>query len=441
MLNKPIERITEEDLLSLVRQGRREDTRLEFKLTLPGTTDEEKREFLKDVSAMANSQGGDIIYGIREDRSNPEDAGKAAEVIGITGAGADATKLWMWELLNSSIEERLIGVALREIPLSAGGFALLIRVPRSWNAPHVVRHKNHWRFYARNSAGVYAMNVTELRTAFLLSDTISQRLTDFREKRLQEILQNRSEILIGKNWSDPANNANGERKSLLVMHLQPFDSVKPGHLVDVARAFSGEAENFHLCRDYEGERRLNFDGLLVADGNDFLQLYRNGVTEEVDSRTLRPIVDLVPRDQEVIDATELDRAIFKGIGRRLTLLKSLDVVSPVLVSVALVGVKGCKLMIRRLVYVGDTPGFYDYKLSSHAIDRDSLFLTGLIIENLLELPLEGFRATNAGRDPESFYAVQPLLRPYCDSIWNAVGFLRSEYFNNEGRWQGQIARD
>lgn len=63
---------------------------------------------------MANAQGGDIIYGIREDRSNPDDSGKAAEVVPITGVSADATKQRMWQLLNGSIEERLLGVAMRE---------------------------------------------------------------------------------------------------------------------------------------------------------------------------------------------------------------------------------------------------------------------------------------------------------------------------------------
>ena len=195
MLHKSIDSITESDLQSLVTEGRREDTQLEFKLTVPGSSDDEKREFLKDVSAMANSQGGDIIYGIREDRTTPEDAGKAAELIGITGAGADATKLWMFELLNSSIDERMIGVTICDVQLSAGGFALVVRVPRSWNSPHVVRHKNHWRFYARNSAGVYAMNVTDLRTAFLLSDTLTQRLEAVRKERLDEIIKSHPDLL------------------------------------------------------------------------------------------------------------------------------------------------------------------------------------------------------------------------------------------------------
>src|SRR5229473_1415607 len=191
MLHKAIDNITESDLQALVNEGRREDSQLEFKLTLSGSTDDEKREFLKDVSAMANSQGGDIIYGIREDRTTPEDAGKAAELVGINGAGADATKLWMFELLNSSIEDRINGITIQEIPLSAGGFALIVRVPRSWNSPHVVRHRKHWRFYARNSAGVYAMNVTDLRAAFLLSNTLGEQLKKLREERVSAIIRDR----------------------------------------------------------------------------------------------------------------------------------------------------------------------------------------------------------------------------------------------------------
>jgi hypothetical protein len=443
MLQKSISEITEEDLHSLVTEGRREDTQLEFKLSLPGRSDEEKKEFLKDVSAMANSQGGDIIYGIREDRSNPEDAGKATELVGITDAGEDATKLWMSELLNSSIEERLIGVAIRAIQLNAGGFALIVRVPRSWNSPHVVRHRNHWRFYARNSAGVYAMNVTDVRTAFLLSVSLGQQLKNFREERLIDIINDRSDVVINQDWSQAKKDeGDTERKSLLVIHIQPFDSVKPGYAVDVTQALNGEADNLRLIGGYQEypSRRLNFDGLLVSDDNDFLQIYRNGTTEEVDSRELSPIVDGNRSGPEIIGASDLDIAIFKGVGRRLAILKSLGVTSPVLVSLALLGVRGCRLLVRRLVYVGDNPGFYDHKLSPHPIDRDSLFLNGLVVENLQALPLEGYREANTGREYESWHAVESLLRPYCDSLWNAVGYSRSEYFDPNGKWLGQVYR-
>jgi hypothetical protein len=443
MLHKSIDAITESDLQSLVIEGRREDARLEFKLTVPGGSDDEKREFLKDVSAMANSQGGDIIYGIREDRSSPEDAGKAAELVGITDAGADATKLWMFELLNSSIDERLIGVTIRDVQLSTGGFALVVRVPRSWSSPHVVRHKNHWRFYARNSAGVYAMNVTELRNAFLLSDTLTQRLEEVRMERLNAIIKSYPDLSVEKDWSTPgAEKTTGKRKSVLVIHLQPFDSVKPGYVLDVAQALNGEADNLRVAGEYMGSpsTRLNFDGVLVADTHGYVQVYRSGMTEEVDSGELTRPLEGNTEGVECIGATELDRAVFKGVGRRLALLKSLGVTSPVLVSVSLLGVKGCKLQIRRLFYIGDNPGGYQYPLSPHTVDRQNLFLTGLVIENLQELPIEGYTEGQFGRDYRSWRVAQGLLRPYCDAIWNSVGLLKTEYFDPEGKWLGHVYR-
>jgi hypothetical protein len=441
MLHIPIERITENDLQLLVAEGRREDAQLEFKLTLPAGTDEGKKEFLKDAASMANSQGGDIIYGIREDRTNPDDEGKAAELVGITGVSADATKLWMFELLNSSVEERLTGVVIHDIQLSSDRFALVIRVPKSWNSPHVVRHRNHWRFYARNSAGVYAMNVTDLRTAFLLSDSLGQRLEAFREERLNEILNNNLDVGVNKDWADnKPSTATSKRQSLLTVHLQPFDSVRPGFVVDVVRERLGEAGVLQLCGDPYGnpQIRLNFDGLYASHNRSYIQVYRSSATEEVDFEELTSEIDGNRFDVECIGATELDRAIFKAVGRRLLLLKRLGVSSPVSISVSLLNVQGCKLLIRYPIYVGGQLSHERYRLSPYAIDRQNLLLTGLLVENLQQFPLEGHREDRFGIEYLNWRAVQPLLRPYCDTIWNAVGFPRSEYFDPDGNWVGRI---
>lgn len=443
MLYVPIERITEAELRTLVTEGKREDAQIEFKLMLPSGNDEGKKEFLKDVTAMANSQGGDIIYGIREERTNPDDAGKAAELVGIAGVSADATKLWMYELLNSSVEERLTGVVIRDVHLADGRFALVIRVPRSWNSPHVVRHRNHWRFYARNSAGVYSMNVTDLRTAFLLSDTLAQRLEAFREERLSEIVKSNPDVGVNRDWSDnKPSSAGSERKSLLAVHLQPFESVRPGHVLDVAPELRGEEGVLDLCGDpYSSpSKRLNFDGILVTLHQSYIQVYRSGATEEVDFKELGSECNGNRFDVECIGATELDRAIFKAVGRRLLLLKRLGVNSPVSVSVSLLNVKGCKLLVRYPIYVGDQLSQTGYRLSPHAIDRQNLLLKGLIVENPQELPLEGQREDQHGTEYLSWRAAQPLLRSYCDAIWSAAGYLRSGYFDPDGKWIGYISR-
>lgn len=436
MLYKSIDDITEDDLQALVNEGRREDVQLEFKLALPGGSDEEKKEFLKDVSAMANSQGGDIIYGIRENKTTQDDAGKAAEVVAITGAGIDATKLRMFELLNSSIEPRVNGVAIRDVPVKSG-FVLVVRVPRSWNSPHVVRHRNHWRFYARNSAGVYAMNVGEVRDAFAFSDTLAERLDVFRDGRLKEIVSSYPNVS-NADWSTNTPSTGRERQSLLVIHLQPLDSTRSAHQIEITRALEIDRDALRLCNDNYGDPsvRLNFDGIRVTDGDNYLQIYRSGVTEEVNTSELGSDLDENRFDAECIGATELDRALFKAVGRRLALLKHFGITSPVLVSIALLGVKGCKLFIRRLFYVGDSPGGINPMLSSHAIDRANLFLTGLLIENLQDLSL-----SKSEDEPTGWQSVPALLRPYCDAVWNAVGYRRSEYFTPAHRWLSRVYRE
>ena len=41
---------------------------LDYKERLPGDSDEDKRELLADVTAFANTAGGDLLYGVRERR-------------------------------------------------------------------------------------------------------------------------------------------------------------------------------------------------------------------------------------------------------------------------------------------------------------------------------------------------------------------------------------
>ena len=57
---------TLEHLKDLIAAGVMESTTLEYKSAIDTRTDGWKKEMAKDVSAMANSNGGTIIYGIKE---------------------------------------------------------------------------------------------------------------------------------------------------------------------------------------------------------------------------------------------------------------------------------------------------------------------------------------------------------------------------------------
>ena len=54
------------DLQSLISDGVEEGAQLDYKSGIDKTKEKWKSEIAKDVSAMANSNGGVIIYGIKE---------------------------------------------------------------------------------------------------------------------------------------------------------------------------------------------------------------------------------------------------------------------------------------------------------------------------------------------------------------------------------------
>ena len=74
---------------------------LEYKEKLPEFNDEGKKEFLADISSFANSSGGDIIYGIREDNHLPK------ELVGVEIDDIDEIKRRLDGIIRDGIKPRI----------------------------------------------------------------------------------------------------------------------------------------------------------------------------------------------------------------------------------------------------------------------------------------------------------------------------------------------
>src|SRR5580698_8294411 len=101
MIAKLVSEIAEADIQALKDSGVQESQRLEYKRELPGTRDEDKREFLADVSSFSNTEGGDVIYGVAEER------GLIAEIVGLSSPDFDAETLRLENLIRDGISPRL----------------------------------------------------------------------------------------------------------------------------------------------------------------------------------------------------------------------------------------------------------------------------------------------------------------------------------------------
>jgi hypothetical protein len=391
MLVKDIEKITEADLQTLIDNSVLEHKRLEYKRSLP--SDSDKREFLADVSSFANASGGDIIYGIIEDRETG--IPKALEGVVIENVDQEISRLE--NMIRDGIEPRIIGIDIKDIPLSNSKIALIVRVPKSWIMPHRVSFQGHDKFYSRSTNGKYPLDVAELRIAFNLSETITERIRKFREDRISKILADESPIPMQGNPK-------------IVLHLLPIISFNPAQSYDISKISSQPAKMPQISVSGCDYYRYNLDGFLTYSGSkeekswSYSQLFKNGLIEAVDASLLG-----WNGEKKLIPSVVYEEELIKSFINYLLVLKTLNVEPPILMFLTLLGVKGYQMALDTM------ESLRSYRYGAHTIDRDVLLLPEIVIESYDVI-------------------AEKVLRPCFDSIWNACGLPRSLNYDDTGKW-------
>lgn len=167
--NKSLDSINEEDLKLLIENKEQEGKKIEYKAKILANADSEKKEFLYDVSSFANASGGDLIYGMETELGIP------TKLSGMTISDLDSEILRLDSIIISGIEPRIPGFTIHPIRLKSQNYVIIIRIPRSWALPHMVKFKNSSKFYSRRSAGKYQLDVSEIGSScsiFLTSNLI-----------------------------------------------------------------------------------------------------------------------------------------------------------------------------------------------------------------------------------------------------------------------------
>jgi hypothetical protein len=267
MLQHDLGQVREQDLQQLVTDQASESTTLEFKVKPHGTADDEKAELAKDVSAMANSDGGDIVFGIAEVKY------VASRLTGITGEDYDPLVRRITQTLEAKVDPRIHGVRYHKVPLASGSYALVVRVPPSYDGPHSVRQTQELRrFVFRNGVSVSDMTYQQLRAAFDRTATLLDRSRAFISGRLELIQAGRTPKRL-------------ESGPVAVVHVLPIAGLDGRHAVDLRALHDGKYARF-LPQWEGGSRTFNFDGLVIHTGgrrNDehrgYAQIFRTGVSE------------------------------------------------------------------------------------------------------------------------------------------------------------------
>jgi len=384
--------VGEENLQYLIDNQILEQKTLEYKLILLGNSDGDKKEFLADVSSFANTNGGIIIYGIREDESHIP-----VELIGLD-INSDDEQRRLESIIRDGIEPRIPNIAIKIIDLNNGNKSLLIRIPKSWLSPHMVTFKGTSKFYLRASNGKYQMDIGEIRTAFTHSDSQIQQIKNFVQNRISEIYSNNPQLQM-------------DNYPKLVVHIVPISSFE----TSICENFNRLSEIVLLPMCSGGANRgYNADGLITYsryqdDGlvRGYVQIFRNGVIEAVSSF-------LSEFDTErVLPITLIENVIIDAIKNYSKAYGILKIDPPIYIFINLISVKGLEL---------PRSGRFGFFHRSIPIQKD-----------LISLPNVEFNKVEFNSSTNIDELKKVLKLPF-DTLANAVGLPGSTSYDESGQW-------
>lgn len=388
LLGTPFQNITSDNILYLKENQIQESSNLDYKKELPGDSYGDKKEFLADISSFANTFGGIIIYGIEEQKDDEnKNTGIPGEIVGLGDINVDHEILRLGNIIRDGLDPKLSNLKFQDIDVG-GKIVLLIGVPRSLFAPHMIIFNRNGRFYSRHNSGKYQMDVREIKQAFLQTDEWENAAENFRRNRIMDI---RSLKII----------QNLETEGSYFIHILPLGSNRAE--IDLKTHWDKLTKlsppNCNAC-----DHTFNLDGVLVYGSTTkcktYIQYFRNGGFEIYTSKLYNPGDETnSPR----LYGDEVEKLAVKYVEKLISISSELGVEAPLIIYLSLMDLKNAYML-----------GDRRYRDVDRNFDRDDILLSGIIVDNM---------------DID----VSELLRPTFDILWQASGWNGSPNYKG-GVW-------
>lgn len=146
------------DLNNLILNQIEENLNLDYKSAGSlGKSVGKKKELSKDVSAFANSNGGIIIYGVKEfDETEKRHLPEKLDPVNRN----EYSKEWLEQIINSNISPRIDGIIIKSISLNnENDVAYIVEIPKSTTA----HQSSDFRYYKRFNFETVAMHDYEVK--------------------------------------------------------------------------------------------------------------------------------------------------------------------------------------------------------------------------------------------------------------------------------------
>jgi Schlafen, AlbA_2 len=303
VFDRDIDAVTEADLRALVEDRTVENLTLEFKRQLNLSSDDDKREACKDVSALANTAGGRILYGLEEKQL----ANGARVAHGLQALSDRGVRDRLSNVLIAGIHPR---PRFRIAEISAedsGGYYLAVEVYPSYGGDlHMVTGYDEGRFYKRTDTGTYPMSEPEVREGYARIAASRVAL----------------ETSFSKSYMDATSERSSARESVIVV---PWYGTP--HLVDPRESYGFKAwlresaiKSSDIVTDLiEGNLKVYGRGFraISSGGGHFLGVARSGVVHlasDVLPGDVQEMYSGVTLLHRLICVLEMSRYLLEAVG-------------------------------------------------------------------------------------------------------------------------------
>ena len=377
-----LDKIKKTSIEELVKFSVREGETLDFKAGPPNTwrqipsdkqdiIRDEKAEFLKDVSAFANAGGGDLVYGLGE-----SEGAVAGEADGFDCSNLDGLKRHLQALCRENIDPP-VELKLKAVEGFEKGIVLVVRVPDTWNKPHMVTIDHSTNFYKRQGTENSKMSIDMIRRTVLGSEELADEIREFRTQRIETIKNRRG--------PSPVDN-----HPFLALHVVPVQRFRAGDELDIPTV--AEQNPLRSLSGYPGPGSFNIDGVVFVSGgrdqspNCCVQLFRNGCIETIKGYR---------RDGDELRLPGIARRTLRAMSNYIKFYRDLKIAPPIVVMFSMIGFKG------REIHQDPSRGF----TNEQSIDRDMVLFPDRMI-----------------RDVNDDADIVDLLEPVLQLLWQACGY-------------------
>jgi hypothetical protein len=171
---------TKADLQRLVDEALEESLTLDYKASAALSREgKAPDEMCKDVTALANSAGGQIVYGIEED--------KATRKPSRVDDGVDDQKItreWIEQIINSRVQPRMNGVRTVRIDMGNGKFGYVVSVPQTLTGPHQAPDGKYYKRFDLQSVPMHDYEIRDVMRRTTTPDLYTELSFDGRQNSI-----------------------------------------------------------------------------------------------------------------------------------------------------------------------------------------------------------------------------------------------------------------